>query len=104
MKKRVCKRQNTFQMNFVEAQQSNCGGLQVKRVKYHISSDDTVVQSQPIEPPNPTEMHAIDDPGPSDNEYSDIDMEQSDHVRRKVKAASAWADLRDWYKHLRISS
>ena len=104
MKKRVRKRRNTFQMNFVEAHQSNCGGLQVKRVKYHISPDDSVVQSQPIEPPSPTDMHTVvDDPGPSDNDHSDLDVEQSDHVRRKVKAASAWADLRKRFVQIGIS-
>ena len=103
MKKR---RQNTFQMNFVEAQQSNCGGLQVKWVKYHISSDDTVVQSQPTELPNPTEMQTLDDPGPSDDhDYPDMDIEQSEsnYVRRKVKAASAWADLRKRFVQIHIS-
>lgn len=103
MKKRVCKRRNTIQMNFVEAQQSNRGGLQVKRLKYHISSDDTVVQSQPIDPPNSTEAHTTDDSGPSDHHHSDIDIEQSDHVRRNVKAASAWEDLRRRFVQIGIS-
>ena len=89
-------------MNFVEAQESNCGGLQVKRVKYHISSDDTVVQSQPTERLNRTETHAIDDPGPSDNDHSDLDIEQSDHVRRKMEAANAWADLRKRFVQIGI--
>ena len=103
MKKRVRKRPNTFQMNFVEAQQSNCGGLQVKRVKYHISSDDTAVQSQATQLPIPIEMHTPDDPGPSDNDQPDLDIEQSDHARRKLKAASAWADLRKRFVQIGIS-
>ena len=41
-------------------------------------------------------MHTIDDPGPSDND-------QSDHTRRKIKAASAWADLRKRFVQIGIS-
>ena len=44
-----------------------------------------------------------DYPGPSDNDQPDLNQ-QSDHVRRKMKVAGAWAELRKGFIQIAISA
>lgn len=101
--KRANKRQNIFQMNFVEPQQSSCGGLKVKRTKYHISTSDTTSHSEVAELSLPMELPAPEYPEPSDDDRSDLHIHQSDHAKRKMKVAGAWADLRKRFVQIALN-